>query len=66
MRFTPGGDFAAVNQPLRVLVNIAYQIPLFRVEGMPDWFTSERFDVTAKAPAGPGSCCAACSKIASS
>jgi uncharacterized protein (TIGR03435 family) len=52
MQFSPGGDFTAVNQPVRVLLNIAYQIPLFRVEGMPDWFTTERFDVTAKAPAG--------------
>ncbi len=52
MGFTPGGDFNAFNQPVRVLLNIAYQIPLFRVEGMPDWFTSERFDVSAKAPAG--------------
>ena len=52
MRFSPGGDFTAVNQPVRVLLNFAYQIPLFRVEGMPDWFSSERFDVTAKAPAG--------------
>ncbi len=25
---------------------------LFRVEGMPDWFITERFDVRAKAPAG--------------
>lgn len=52
MQFSPGGDFTAVNQPVRVLLNIAYQIPLFRVEGMPDWFTTERFDVSAKAPAG--------------
>lgn len=52
MRFTPTGDFAAVNQPVRVLLNFAYLIPLFRVEGMPDWFTAERFDITAKAPAG--------------
>ena len=52
MQFTPAGDFTAVNQPVRVLLNIGYQIPLFRVEGMPDWFTTERYDVTAKAPAG--------------
>ena len=51
LQFTPAGDFTAVNQPVRVLINVAYQIPLFRVEGMPDWVT-ERFDVRAKAPAG--------------
>src|SRR5688572_15162481 len=52
MRWTPAGDFTAVNQPVRVLLNFAYLIPLFQVEGMPDWFTTERFDVSAKAPAG--------------
>src|SRR5687768_7930017 len=52
MQWTPAGDFTAVNQPVRVLLTFAYQIPLFRVEGMPDWFTTERFEVVAKAPAG--------------
>jgi uncharacterized protein (TIGR03435 family) len=52
MQFTPAGDFTAVNQPVRVLLNFAYLLPLFQVEGMPDWFTTERFDVSAKAPAG--------------
>lgn len=52
MQWTPAGDFAAVNQPVRVLLNFAYRMPLFQVEGMPDWFTSGRFDVTARAPAG--------------
>src|SRR5687768_14251932 len=52
MRWTPAGDFTAVNQPVRVLVDFAYEVPLFQVEGMPDWFTTERFDVSAKAPAG--------------
>ena len=52
MQFTPGGDFNAINQPLRVLLTLAYRIPLFRVEGMPEWFTSERWDFSAKAPAG--------------
>src|SRR5687768_18576658 len=52
MQWTPAGDFTAVNQPVRVLLNFAYRMPLFQVEGMPDWFTTERFDVSAKAPAG--------------
>lgn len=52
IQFSPGGDFTAIQQPVRVLINFAYQIPLFRVEGMPDWFTTERYDVIAKAPAG--------------
>jgi uncharacterized protein (TIGR03435 family) len=52
MRMAPNGDFMATNQPVRVLLNFAYEMPLYLVEGMPDWFTSERYDVTAKAPAG--------------
>lgn len=52
MRTQPNGDFIATNQPLRVIVQFAYEVPLFRVEGMPDWFTSERYDISAKAPAG--------------
>jgi uncharacterized protein (TIGR03435 family) len=52
MRWTPAGDFAAVNQPPRVLLQFAYRLPLYRFEGMPDWFTSERFDITGKAPVG--------------
>lgn len=50
--FTPGGDFTGINQPVRVILNFAYRLPLYRVEGMPDWFSSERFDISAKAPAG--------------
>jgi uncharacterized protein (TIGR03435 family) len=52
IRMQPNGDFMAVNQPLRVLLTFAYETPLYLVEGMPEWFTSERYDVTAKAPAG--------------
>src|SRR5688572_7080962 len=52
MQWTPAGNFTAVNQPVRVLLNFAYLIPFFRVEGMPDWFATERYDVNAKAPDG--------------
>ena len=52
MQWTPAGDFTAVNQPVRVLLDFAFVVPLFQVEGRPDWFTTERFDVSAKAPAG--------------
>jgi uncharacterized protein (TIGR03435 family) len=47
----PTGDFTAVNQPLRVLIQFAYELPLYRVEGMPDWFATERYDISAKPPA---------------
>lgn len=52
MRWTPAGDFVAVNQPPRVLMQFAYRLQLHRIQGMPDWFTTERFDITGKAPAG--------------
>jgi uncharacterized protein (TIGR03435 family) len=52
MQWTPAGNFTAVNQPVRVLLNFAYRMPLYLVDGMPDWFTTERFDVSAKAPDG--------------
>jgi uncharacterized protein (TIGR03435 family) len=51
-RMQPNGDFMAVNQPVRVILNIAYEMPLFLMEGIPEWFNTERYDVTAKAPAG--------------
>src|SRR4051794_10553668 len=41
--------FTATNQTLRLLISIAYEVPLFRLSGGPDWTASERFDVSAKA-----------------
>ena len=41
--------FTATNQTLRTLISIAYDVPLFRLSGGPDWTASERFDVAAKA-----------------
>ena len=38
------------NLPLRLLVRLSYQIEDFQVVGGPDWQTSKRFDLTAKAP----------------
>src|SRR5688572_30283471 len=52
----PGGDtefrpgqFIARNQTLRVLIVAAYGLEDFRVVGGPEWITSERFDVQARA-----------------
>ena len=55
----PGGRFNATNVPLRALVRFAYQLQDFQMIGLPDWATSERFDVVAKAeseftPTPPG------------
>lgn len=44
-----GGRFTATNIPLRHLVRIAYGLSDFQIEGGPDWQTSSRFDIQAKA-----------------
>jgi uncharacterized protein (TIGR03435 family) len=45
----PGGRFTAENVPLRQLLQFAFQVQPFQVEGVPGWGTSERYDITAKA-----------------
>lgn len=45
----PGGRFTATNVPLRELIRMAYGIQSFQLVGGPDWISSERFDVVAKA-----------------
>lgn len=43
------GTFSATNVPLRLLIRNAYQLQDFQIVGGPDWMTSDRFDITAKA-----------------
>jgi uncharacterized protein (TIGR03435 family) len=47
----PGGRFTATNVPLKFLIRNAYQLQDFQIVGGPDWISSERFDVVAKAEA---------------
>lgn len=44
----PGGRFVATNVSLRTLLKEAYGMRDFQIEGQPDWFDSQRWDVSAK------------------
>jgi uncharacterized protein (TIGR03435 family) len=48
----PGGGFTARNIQLENLILLSYHIQRYQLKGEPGWARSERFDVTAKAPAG--------------
>jgi uncharacterized protein (TIGR03435 family) len=47
--FAPGGRFVASNVPLRVLIREAYGIRDFQLSGGPDWVSSVRYEIIAKA-----------------
>jgi uncharacterized protein (TIGR03435 family) len=49
-RQQPGGRFDATNVRLRDLVQFAYQVRGFQIEGGPDWMDTTTFDIVAKAP----------------
>jgi uncharacterized protein (TIGR03435 family) len=53
----PGGRVNAVNMPLRDLIQFAYQVRPFQIEGAPAWAATARYDIIAKAegdlPFGP-------------
>jgi uncharacterized protein (TIGR03435 family) len=46
-----GGTFSAGNQTLLQLIRFAYGLQGFQLVGAPDWLRTERFDISAKAPA---------------
>ena len=51
-RLEPGGRFTAVNAPVIQIIRQAYGLRPFQVLNAPDWTTSERYDILAKAPEG--------------
>ncbi|HEX5227330.1 MAG TPA: TIGR03435 family protein [Bryobacteraceae bacterium] len=48
-----GGRFSATNIPIQFLVTMAYRIKDFQLSGAPAWWTSERYDIEAKADGNP-------------
>jgi uncharacterized protein (TIGR03435 family) len=44
-----GGRYTASNVSLRTLVQIAYAVSDFQIDGGPEWQTSRRFDIQARA-----------------
>jgi uncharacterized protein (TIGR03435 family) len=52
MRTLPDGTFMMTNQPIRSIILSASPVPVREAAGLPDWVNTERYDITAKAPAG--------------
>lgn len=55
-RYSPGiqavaGRFTATDLPLAALIRRAYGVPYWKVKNVPGWVNTERFTVTATAPA---------------
>src|SRR4026209_1325328 len=53
IRLEPGGRITVSNYSLRGLVQFAYQLQGFQIEGGPGWISSDRFDIVAKAEGDP-------------
>jgi uncharacterized protein (TIGR03435 family) len=49
----PGGRYTATDVPLRLLIRNAYRLQETQLVGGPDWISSMRFDVSAKAEGNP-------------
>lgn len=49
IRFAPGGRFEANAVPVKLLMQVAYDLQSFQIVGLPPWADSDRFIVDAKA-----------------
>jgi uncharacterized protein (TIGR03435 family) len=47
----PGGRLTATNLPLRFVIRATYQLQDDQIQGGPEWISTERFDIEAKAEA---------------
>lgn len=52
LRDLPDGTFVMRNQPLRSIIGAGSPVPPSEIEGFPDWVARDRYDITAKPPAG--------------
>ena len=52
MQWQPGGHFVG-SVPAMSLISIGYLVPVYRIEGMPDWARTQRFLVSARAKDQP-------------
>lgn len=50
IKYSPGGRFDAQGVPLHRLIEEAWTIRVFQIEGGPQWLGSDRYDIAAKAP----------------
>jgi uncharacterized protein (TIGR03435 family) len=48
-----GGRFTTTNCSLRILIPYAYEVFQFQLSGAPDWVTSDKYDMAAKADGDP-------------
>ena len=53
VRRLPGGRFTATNVPVALLVQMAYQLQQFQMQGAPAWLRSDRFDIVARLDGDP-------------
>src|SRR5215469_7742473 len=50
--FTRGGGITITNSTLRGVIQSAYDVPSFQIQGGPAWMNSDRFDIFAKSESG--------------
>lgn len=53
IRFPGVGQFNVINMPLREMIRFSYDLQPMQIEGGPDWTSTDRFDIVAKAEGRP-------------